>query len=378
MEATRAQTFLMIPGPTPVPDEILQECARQLIGHRSEDFSQCIEQVLEDLKWLGETKEAPMLFTASGTGAMEASICNVINKGDKVLSLVCGSFGERFAKVAEAFGAQVERLRVANGEAIDANAVAEKMKGQSFKAVTVTHNETSTGVINDLEKIAKVVKDAGALILVDAVTSFGATRLPIDEWKLDLVFTGSQKALMLPPGLSLLYVSQEAWQAYEKCTTPRFYFDLGKYRKFQAEQTTPFTPAVSLMRALQKSLQMMKGEGKEQIFARHLHLRDLLRSQAKDMGFGLFVKEEWASPSVTALVPPDGITVPEIRKELKQKYNIIVANAQDDLKDKVFRVGHMGYMFEREIGMTLFALKQIIAQKKSGQKSATDKVQALK
>lgn len=373
MDATRAQTFLMIPGPTPVPDDILQECSKQLIGHRSEDFSLCIEQVLEDLKWLGESKEAPMLFTASGTGAMEASVSNVINKGDKVLSLVCGSFGERFAKVAEAFGAQVERLRVPNGEVIDPDAVAEKMKGQTFKVVTVTHNETSTGVINDLEKIAAVVKENGALILVDAVTSFGACRLPIDQWKLDMVFTGSQKALMLPPGLSLLYVSDEAWKAYENCTTPRFYFDLGKYRKFQAEKTTPFTPAVSLVRALQKSLAMMKGEGKDQIFARHIYLRDLLRREAKALGFGLFVKEEWASPSVTALVPPDGITVPEIRKELKQKYGIVVANAQEDLKDKVFRVGHMGYMFEREIGMTLFALKQIVAQK-----SSNKQVQALK
>lgn len=365
MSATRAETFLMIPGPTPVPSEILQECSRQLIGHRSEDFSQCLERVLEDLKWLGESKDAPMVFTASGTGAMEASICNVINKGDRVLSLVCGSFGERFAKVAEAFGAQVDRLRVANGEAVLAEAVAEKMKGNSYKAVTVTHNETSTGVINDLESISKVVKNAGALILVDAVTSYGACRLPIDAWNLDMVFTGSQKALMLPPGLSLLYVSQDAWKAYESCTTPRFYFDLGKYRKFQAEQTTPFTPSVSLIRALAKSLEMMKGEGKEAIFARHLKLRDMLRQGAKELGLGLFVKEEWASPSVTALVPPsEGMTVPEIRKELKQNYSIIVANAQDDLKDKVFRVGHMGYIFEREIGMTLFALKQIVSKKK--------------
>src|SRR5271170_3003460 len=219
--------FLMIPGPTPVPDAVLQAIAKHPIGHRTVDFSKSLREVADGLNWLGETANDVFVLTSSGTGAMESAIANTVSPGDKVLSLVQGVFSERWAKIAGAYGAQVERIVVDAGQAIDPAAVREKLSADSkkaIKAVTITHNETSTGVINDLEQIVAAVKEHGAISIVDAVTSFGAAPLPIDKWGVDIVVTGSQKALMLPPGLGIVFVSQRAWKAHSLCKSPRFYF----------------------------------------------------------------------------------------------------------------------------------------------------------
>jgi aspartate aminotransferase-like enzyme len=294
---------------------------------------------------------------------MEAAIANVINPGDAVVSLVCGNFSERWAKIAEAFGAKVERLKVAPGQRYDLDALKQHLaadKDKKIKAVTITHNETSTGVINDLQAIAALVKGHGAISIVDAVTSFGACPLPIDEWGIDIVVCGSQKALMLPPGLGVIFFSERAWKANAECKSHRFYFDLKKYKKSIGEKTTPFTPNVSLTAGLATSLGMMKEEGTTAIYARHERMKNTLRNAMKNMGLELFVSEEAASPSITAILPPAGVTVDSIRKSLKERFKILVADGQEELKGKIFRIGHMGYVFDRDILMVIAALEAVL------------------
>ncbi len=355
--------FLMIPGPTPVPDSVLQAVARHPIGHRSADFSKVLREVVDELKDLGLTKSDVLVFTASGTGAMEAAIANTVNEGDHVLSLVCGVFGERWARIAEAFGARVERLSASAGEAIDPAAVKRRLDAdseKSIKVVTITHNETSTGVLNDLESIAAAVRDHGAVSIVDAVTSFGACPVPIDKWGVDVLITGSQKALMLPPGLAFAFVSPRAWEAYDRCRTPRYYFDFEMYRKSLEADTTPFTPNVSFVIGLQSALKMIREAGVDAVFDRHVRLRNMVRVGIAAMGLELFVKDANASPSITAILPPKNVTVDAIRKGLKERFRIVVADGQDSLKGKIFRIGHMGYVFERDILMALSSLEYVL------------------
>lgn len=354
--------FLMIPGPTPVPDAVLESVARHPIGHRTPEFSKVVQDVIQDLKWLGQTENDVFVLTVSGTGGMEAAIANTISPGDKVLSLICGVFGERWAKVSEAFGAEVERMNVEPGTAIDAKVVEQKLASAKFKAVTITHNETSTGVINDLQAIVAAAKKHGALSIVDAVTSFGAVNLPIDAWDVDIVVTGSQKALMLPPGLGIIFFGKRAWEAKANCKSHSFYFDLKKYKKSLDANTTPYTPNVSLFCGLQTALKMMHEEGTESIFARHVRLKQSLRAGLQAMGLELFVDDDAASPTITAIKPPAGITVDAIRKKLKERYRILVADGQEELKGKIFRIGHMGYAFERDVLMTLASLEATLIE----------------
>jgi aspartate aminotransferase-like enzyme len=361
MPGLKPREFLMIPGPTPVPDAVLEAVGRHPIGHRSADFSKALREATDGLKWLGKTQNDVFILTASGTGAMEAAISNTISSGDRVLSLICGVFGERWAKIAEAFGAQVERLVVDPGKSISIAAVKEKLSSGKFKAVTITHNETSTGVLNDLPKIVSLVREHGALSIVDAVTSFGAMDIPIDDWNIDILCTGSQKALMLPPGLGIIFVGKKAWEASTACKTPRFYFDLAKCKKSLDADTTPFTPNVSLVIGLQASIKLMRDEGQEAIFARHLRLKSALRAGLKSLGLELFVAEDCASPTITSILPPSGLTVDAIRKGLKERFSIVVADGQDALKGKIFRIGHMGYVFDRDILMTLSALEVVLS-----------------
>ncbi len=358
------KSFLMIPGPTPVPESVLVELARHPIGHRSKEFSDIFMFCIESLKWLGKTKNSDaFIYTASGTGAMEAAISNVISPGDKVLSLVVGVFGKRFGQIAQTFGAQVEMLTVDPGKVIDPKVLEEKLsqdKSKEIKVITVTHSETSTGAANDLEKISKIVKNHGALLLVDAVTSLGCMNVEIDNWGLDVVISGSQKGFMIPPGLSFIYVSPKAWEFYKKSKCPKFYWDFGKHKKSLDEQTTPFTPNVSFVCVLKKAFEMMQKEGLENIIKRHERLKSNLRAGLKNLGLKLLTEDKDASAAITAIYPPNGVSVPDIRSAYKKDWDITVANGQDTLKDKIFRIGHLGFVSDRDIEMTLAVTKKII------------------
>ncbi len=373
MTKLKPSQFLMIPGPTPVPDSILEIIAAPPIGHRSTEFSAVLSAVTKDLQTLAQTKADAFVLTGSGTFAMEAAISNTISPGHKVLSLVSGVFGERFASIAAAYGAQVEKIESLPGTAIDVSELASRLaadKEKSIKAVTLTHNETSTGVINDLRQIAHLVRKHGAITLVDAVTSFGAVDIPMDEWLVDVMITGSQKALMLPPGLSIIFFGERAWAAQATCKSPKYYLDLARHKKSIAANTTPFTPNVSFICALQKSLELINEEGIRAVQARHFKLKAMLRAGLRAMGLNLFVSEDCASPTITAILPPGKLTVAEIRKALKEDFNIIVADGQESLQGKIFRIGHMGYVFERDILMTIACVDAVM--KKLGHETLSE------
>jgi aspartate aminotransferase-like enzyme len=362
--------MLMIPGPTPVPENVLLALAKHPIGHRSGEFSAIMAEVTANLKWLFQTTSDVLMLTVSGTGAMEAGIINFFSPGDRILVAHNGKFGERWALVAKAFGLDVLEVTAPWGQPLNPDDIKTALAGDAqklIKGVVITHSETSTGVVNDLETINKHVKGHGALIIVDAVTSLGATNVPMDEWGLDVVCSGSQKGFMIPPGLGFVAVSPKAWEAYATAKIPKFYMDLGKYRKDAAKDTTPFTPPVNLIFALQAALQMMKREGLENIFARHQRHMNASRAAAQAMGMKLYAPEGHGSPAITAVETPDA---EKIRSIMKKKYDIVLAGGQDHLKGQVFRIGHLGFVCDRDILSAIAALEGTLAEMGQSTKGA--------
>ncbi len=354
--------MLMIPGPTPVPENVLLALAKHPIGHRSGEFSQIMADVTANLKWLHQTTNDVLMLTVSGTGAMEAGIINFFSPGDRVLVVHNGKFGERWAEVATAFALDVVEVTAPWGQPIDPTAVKSALNADTTKAikgVIVTHSETSTGVINDLETISKDVKAHGALMIVDAVTSLGAVNVPIDAWGLDVVCSGSQKGFMIPPGLGFVTVSPKAWDAYQVAKLPRYYMDLGKYSKGAAKNTTPFTPPVNLIFALQAALIMMKAEGLENIFVRHQRHMHASRAAITAMGLALYAPEGHGSPAITAV---SSVEAEQIRSVMKKKFDIVLAGGQDDLKGKIFRIGHLGFVCDRDILTAVAALEATLVE----------------
>lgn len=355
----RDKTFLMIPGPTPVPESALIEMAKHPMAHRSKEFSNILKEVYDDLKYVFQTKNDVFLFTASGTGAMCAALENIVNEGDKVLCLVIGNFGARWAKIAESRGAEVIKLEVPLGEVIKPQMLEEALnKNKDIKIVTLTHSETSTGAANDVKTLCSIIKKHGALSVVDGITSLCAMEFKTDEWNIDVALSGSQKGFMIAPGLSFLTASEEAFKMHEQCKYPSFYFNWKEHKKSLAKDTTPFTPAVSLITSLHTSLKMIKEEGIENINKRHKKLSLALRAAIKTIGLKLFVEDDNnASYAITSILPPEGITVPDIRKTLKDDYDIVVANGQGTLENKIFRMGTLGFVCERDLIMAMGALE---------------------
>ena len=358
------KTFLMIPGPTPVPESVLLAMAKHPIGHRSSEFSDILKEVYSGLKWLFQTKNEVFIYAASGTGAMEAALSNLVNQGDKVLSLIIGNFGARWAKIAQSRGAVVEKIEVELGDIIkpeDLKAKLNKDTKKEIKLVTLTHSETSTGAKNDIKTLCKIIKDHGAISVVDGVTSVGAMDVRMDEWGIDVLVSGSQKGFMIPPGLAFLAASERAWKMHGQCMYPSFYFDWTAHKNAVLENTTPYTPAVNLIFALHEALKIMKKEGLQNIFARHEKLALGLRSAARALGLELFVKDDKnASYAITSILPPRGVSVPDIRKHFKNDFDIVVANGQNTLKDKIFRMGTLGFVSERDLITAVGSLEAVL------------------
>ncbi|WP_375470457.1 pyridoxal-phosphate-dependent aminotransferase family protein [uncultured Nostoc sp.] len=344
--------MLMIPGPTPVPEAALLALAKHPIGHRTSEFSNILAEVTENLKWLHQTQSDVLTLNVSGTGAVEAGIINFLSPGDRILVGSNGKFGERWVEIGQAYGLNVEEVKVEWGKPLVPEVFAEKLQADTqkqIKAVIITHSETSTGVLNDLETINRHVKEHGeALIIVDAVTSLGAFNLPVDAWGLDIVASGSQKGYMIPPGLGFVSVSPKAWEAYKTAKLPKYYLDLGKYRKATAKNTTPFTPPVNLIVALHTTLRIMKEEGLESIFARHERLKNATRAAIQGLNLLLLAADSSASPAITA-VAPQGIEPDKIRSLMKKRFDIALAGGQDHLSNKIFRIGHLGFVSDRDI-----------------------------
>ena len=358
---TNAKVHLRIPGPTPCPEEVLEAMTAQMINHRGPAFKKILERVTDRLKEFFQTENDLYVMTSSGTGAMEASVVNTLSPGDRVLALTIGSFGDRFVQIAEAFGADVVKLTAPYGKAINPDDVDKALAADpSIKAVLITHNETSTGVTNPLRSIAEITRSHNKLILVDAISSIGSIDLPVDAWECDVVSTASQKGWMAPPGLSMISVSQRAWEAWGSAKMPRFHWDFGQLQSYQEKGQTPWTPAVSTFYALDAGLEAMAKEGLANIFERHASVARRARDGARSLGLTLLADEEIASNTVTAVNAPEGIDLAQLLKICRKEYSVVLAGGPGPLAGKVFRIGHLGYVTEQDIDVVIDTLREVL------------------
>jgi aspartate aminotransferase-like enzyme len=352
---------LRIPGPTPCAEEALAAMSRQMINHRGPEFAGIMERVTSRVKEVFETKNDVFILTTSGTGSMEAAVVNFLSPGDEVLCVSIGAFGDRFNQIATTYGAKVTVLSFDWGKAADPDEVDKALAANpNYKAMLVTHNETSTGVTNPLETLAKVARKRGVLTIVDAVSSLSAVPCPVDKWDLDVVVTGSQKGWMVPPSLAMISISERAWKANGEAKMPRYYFDVGKAKKYLETGQTPWTPAISVFFALDVALDMMLKEGLEGIFARHARIGAFTRQQAKALGLQLFADERFASNTVTAVKVPEGVDGKALNKTMREEYDTVLAGGQAALTGKIFRIGHLGLVSEADIQRCMDALRQAL------------------
>jgi aspartate aminotransferase-like enzyme len=355
------KTHLFAPGPTPVPPEALLSMALPILHHRTPEYEALFAEVREGLKGLFQTAEEVLLFAASGTGGMEAAVVNILSPGDRALVIRGGKFGERWGEICQAYGIDGVPIDVPYGKAVNPALVAAALeRDPQIAAVFSTHSETSTGVLHDIEAVARIVRKTPALLVVDAITSLGVVDLPVDAWGLDVVVAGSQKALMLPPGLTLVGVSRKAWAAVERARLPRYYFDFAAERTHLLKNQSRFTPAISLVVGLQQTLRMIRTEGLANIVRRHARLAAAMRAGVTALGLELFA--EPPSPAVTAVHVPKGIDGGAIVKTLRAKHGVIIAGGQGSLKGKIFRLATMGYADASDVVVALSALELTLAE----------------
>ncbi len=355
--------YLFTPGPTPVPPVVLEAMSRPIIHHRSSDFREILERCLDRLKRVYRTDGDVLLYTASGTGGMESAVSNLTRPGDRVVVVSAGHFGERWVALARNFGCVVDEVAYEWGESPLAEDLARRLRELGgAKAVFLTHSETSTGVVADVEALASAAKETGALVAVDAVSSLGAVPLDADRWGLDAVVSGSQKALMTPPGLATVSVSANAWAAVESDAPARFYFDWSRTRERQAAFDPAFTPAVSLVVGLDVALGLLLEEGLEHAFDRHKRLGRACREGAKAMGLELFSPDDDRSAVVTAIHAPDGTDSGELVQMLRDRHGIVLAPGQGPLKGRIFRIGHIGYYDVFDIATALAGVELVLAE----------------
>ena len=359
------KNYLMTPGPTPVPSEVLLAQARPMIHHRTPDFNAVVRECVEGLKYVFQTQASDVLiFASSGTGAMESSIVNCFCAGDKVLVGYNGKFGQRMASISKAYGLEVTVLEYGWQQIVDPVDIKRFLaENPDTRGVIVTQSETSSGVLNDIESIGRIVKEyPECVFIVDSITGIGAVECKTDEWSLDVVMTGSQKGLMLPPGLAAVTVSPKAWKAYGRSTLPKFYFDWMKYLKNLEQDTTPFTPAVSLMIGLAEAIKLIREEGIENVIARHARLAEATRKGCEALGLELFAPAEGRGNAVTPVWVPEGIDGKKLVNIMKNKHGVTIAGGQDDYTGRIFRVGHLGYFGDFDIITTLAALEMALLE----------------
>ncbi|MBI6545462.1 MAG: alanine--glyoxylate aminotransferase family protein [Cyanobacteria bacterium NC_groundwater_1444_Ag_S-0.65um_54_12] len=361
-----AELRLMIPGPTTVPGSVLRAMSRPMINHRTAGFSELLQSCTKKLQWLYQTSDEILVLTCSGTGGLEAALVNVLSPGDSVLSLSTGVFGKRFADIAQAYGAVVDRVEWPIGKAYDISRVEEIVSaGKNYQVVLLTHNETSTAILNPIPAIAAVIRRymPRTLILVDAVSGLGIADLPVERCELDVVVAASQKACMAPPGLAFVSMSARAWEAHGRAKAPRFYFDLGRARSFSAKGQTPWTPAISVLYALEEALSMLQEEGLTEVFWRHELLTKALRAGLRASGLGLLVEDDnIASRAVTAVFPPKGVSPKGLRQQIATHFGIVLAGGQGELADSIFRIGHLGHCNSLDILSVLGALEIVLSE----------------
>jgi aspartate aminotransferase-like enzyme len=351
--------YLLSPGPTPIPNEVALAMAETMIHHRTPQFSQVFEEAREKLKKLFGTRNDVLMLACSGTGAMEASVTNLFSPGDKVLVINGGKFGERWLNISNAYGLTPVELKVPWGQAVKVAAVEQQLKAHpDIRGVMVQASETSTTVLHPVKEIAKLTRN-GPLLLVDGVTAVGVVPLPLDDWGIDALVTGSQKALMLPPGLGFVAFSDRAWESTKQAKLPRFYFDLNLERKNQQKGSGAFTPAVSLVFGARASLNLIEREGIENVYARHARLCRATRAAAAALGLELLAPDS-PSPAATGVYMPDGIDADQVLDFLRDHMKITLAEGQDQLKGKAIRIAHVGYMGAFDVITAVAALEMAL------------------
>ncbi len=353
------QQNLRTPGPTPCLDEVLDGMSQQMINHRGPEFRDLINGLTDKLSRIYMTSGKVYILTASGTGALEAAVVNTLSPGDKVLAVSIGYFGDRFADIARIYQTDVTKLEFEWGTPADPDVIRKALQDDpGIKAVLITHNETSTGITNDLESIAQVVKgEFGKLLLVDAVSSLGCVPLHTDQWQCDVVSTASQKGLMVPPGLSFASVSEQAWEAYKASTMPRYYLDLGSAHRYLDRGQNPFTPNVALLYGLDVALDMMLDESMESVYQRHREIADFTRAGVQKLGMTLLADAAHASDTVTAINNPEGVDCAALVEMMRAEHSVVLAAGQGPLAGKILRIGHMGLVTREDIQEVLSALE---------------------
>ncbi|KKP52183.1 MAG: Phosphoserine aminotransferase apoenzyme / L-aspartate aminotransferase apoenzyme [Candidatus Roizmanbacteria bacterium GW2011_GWA2_33_33] len=356
---------LRIPGPTPLPPQVLSSLSQQVISHRGKSYEKIHQEVVDNLQYFFQTKNPIYLLTASGTAGLETAVVNFFSPGDTVVFFTCGEFGNRWAEIGKRYDLNINQVKFPEGTAVKKEIVQQTLqKIKKLAAVFITHNETGTGVLNNLFEIAPIVKahSSKPLLLVDSVSALGGVNLPMDDLKIDVLITASQKAWMSSPGISMIAVSEKAKERQKNSKIPKYYFDLSLYEKFSQKNQTPATPAVSVLFSLKTALEIMRKQGREKIFKKHLELRDYFRGQIKKIGLKLVVTDKEASPTVTSIWPPEGVDEASWRKLLREKYNLVIAGGMGDLKGKIVRVAHMGYVTKSDLNQVVDVFKKSLKE----------------
>lgn len=356
------RTYLQIPGPTNIPDRILRSLSKPLINHRGPEFEKLLIKCVEGLKKVYKTKNDILIFPSSGSGVLESTIVNLFSPGDTIVAASIGVFSERVATIAEKFGLNVIRITKEWGESVkpeDVKKVLEEDVEKKIKGVCLPQNETSTTVVNDIEGISKAIKEVKhpAVLIVDAISSLGCMPLETDAWGVDVVVTGSQKGLMLPPGMGIVSISPKAWELVEKSTMPKWYWNYKAVKERMEIKQFPYTPATTLLFGLSESLDILEEEGLENVYRRHELLATAVRESAKAMGLSLFAEEGYQSNSVTAIEVPEGIKYKELADILNKKYGIVIGGGLQKIKGKIFRIGHMGSIHMADIYAIMSAVE---------------------
>ncbi len=353
---------LLAPGPTPLPPEVLQALSRPILHHRTPEFEALFARVRAALADLCETRGEVIVLAASGTGAMEAAVVNLLSPGDEVIAVRCGKFGERWAHLAQAFGATVHALDAPYGGAVGPDRLAAALREHPrATAVFATRSETSTGVLEDIEAYAALTRGTDTLLVVDTVSSLGAVPCPMDAWGVDVTVAGSQKGLMCPPGLAFVALNDRAWRAVERARCPKVYWDLRAERAWQARRQAQYTPAVSLLAGLDAALGLLQAEGLPQVYRRHDRLARAMRAAVEALGLTLFARAT-PSPAVTAVVAPAGADGEAVVRAYGTEHNITIAGGQGEMKGKLFRLAHLGYVDESDVIVGVAALERVLAR----------------
>ncbi len=352
---------LFTPGPTPIPEKVALAMAEPIIHHRNPEFGEVLTRVNENLKYLFQTSQPVLTLTSSGTGGVEATFVSLFSPGDKIIAVNGGKFGERWVKMPQAFGMNVVEVRTKWGTAPDIDSLkAVLLKNADAKAVYLVHSETSTGTAADIESLAKMIREnSSALVCVDGITAVGAHEFRFDAWGVDVCVTGSQKGLMIPPGLAFVALSKRAIESMKTSTLPKFYFDLRKALKSHENNDTPWTPAVSLVVGVDRALEMIRSEGIENVWSRHRRLSSALREGLSALGLKLF--SDSPSYAVTPVWMPEGVEWKAFNKTLKVDNGITIAGGQDDYAGKIFRISHLGYYDELDMITVIAAIERTLS-----------------